>query len=196
MAGRPQMYCTRGVSAGAGTGLRGAPGGRRTCCGRPSRGTRRELRRRVPTGGVMVLDGRVREIQYIVSRLARPRHPCRPRLSVRECTTMRRLALAIALVVLSSAGLVAQVTATPARPDSASRRRAAEHVPKRSRADTLRGSFTTPGRKWWDVTFYDLHVTIRPNDSTIAATTASPTRCSSPRPRCRSTSWNRWWSTA
>ena len=81
---------------------------------------------------------------------------------------MRRLALAIALVVLSSAGLVAQVTATPARPDSAPRPRPAEHVPKRSRADTLRGSFTTPGRKWWDVTFYDLHVAIEPNDSSIA----------------------------
>jgi len=81
---------------------------------------------------------------------------------------MRRPALAIALVVLSSTGLVAQVTATPARPDSAARRRPAEHVPKRSRADTLRGSFTTPGRKWWDVTFYDLHVAIQPNDSSIA----------------------------
>ena len=41
-------------------------------------------------------------------------------------------------------------------------------MPKRSRADTLRGSFTTAGRNWWDVTFYDLHVDIRPNDSTIA----------------------------
>ena len=81
---------------------------------------------------------------------------------------MRRLAFAIALVVLSSGGLVAQVTATPARPDSASRRQAADHVPKRARADTLRYSFTTPGRKWWDVTFYDLHVTIQPNDSSIA----------------------------
>ena len=81
---------------------------------------------------------------------------------------MRRHALAVALVVFYSAGLVAQVTATPARPDSTSRRQGAEHVPKRSRADTLRGSFTTPGRKWWDVTFYDLHVTIQPNDSSIA----------------------------
>ncbi len=39
---------------------------------------------------------------------------------------------------------------------------------KTSRADTLRGSFTTPGRNWWDVSFYDLHVDIRPADSSIA----------------------------
>jgi aminopeptidase N len=36
-----------------------------------------------------------------------------------------------------------------------------------TRADTLRGSFTTPARAWWDVTFYDLHVSINPADSTI-----------------------------
>jgi aminopeptidase N len=36
-----------------------------------------------------------------------------------------------------------------------------------TRADTLRGSFKTPGRSWWDVSFYDLHVTINPADSTI-----------------------------
>jgi aminopeptidase N len=36
-----------------------------------------------------------------------------------------------------------------------------------TRADTLRGSWTTPGRAWWDVTFYDLHVTISPPDSSI-----------------------------
>jgi len=81
---------------------------------------------------------------------------------------MRRLAFAAGLFILSSSSLVAQTTTRPARPDSAAQRRAAEHVPKRSRADTLRGSFTTPARSWWDVTFYDLHVAIRPNDSTIA----------------------------
>ena len=37
-----------------------------------------------------------------------------------------------------------------------------------TRADTLRGSFDTPGRNWWDVTFYDLHVTISPSDSSIS----------------------------
>jgi aminopeptidase N len=34
-------------------------------------------------------------------------------------------------------------------------------------ADTLRGS-NGPQRAWWDVTFYDLHVTVHPADSTIA----------------------------
>ncbi|MEP6687379.1 MAG: M1 family metallopeptidase [Gemmatimonadales bacterium] len=33
-------------------------------------------------------------------------------------------------------------------------------------ADTLRGSIT-PGRAWWDVVFYDLHVRLDPADSTI-----------------------------
>ncbi|HET9984394.1 MAG TPA: M1 family metallopeptidase [Longimicrobiales bacterium] len=36
-----------------------------------------------------------------------------------------------------------------------------------ARADTLRGSFTTPGRVWWDVSFYDLHVRVDPADSTV-----------------------------
>ena len=33
-------------------------------------------------------------------------------------------------------------------------------------ADTLRGSIT-PERAWWDVVFYDLHVTVDPADSTV-----------------------------
>ncbi len=33
-------------------------------------------------------------------------------------------------------------------------------------ADTLRGS-NTPQRAWWDVTFYDLHVSVNPADSSI-----------------------------
>jgi len=36
-----------------------------------------------------------------------------------------------------------------------------------TRADTLRGSIT-PERAWWDVVFYDLHVTLDPADSTIS----------------------------
>src|SRR5262245_40190167 len=36
-----------------------------------------------------------------------------------------------------------------------------------TRADTLRGS-NGPARAWWDVTFYDLHVTVLPGDSSIA----------------------------
>ena len=43
----------------------------------------------------------------------------------------------------------------------------AQDSPTFTRADTLRGSFTTPGRVWWDVTFYDLHVAINPVDSSI-----------------------------
>ncbi len=35
------------------------------------------------------------------------------------------------------------------------------------RADTLRGSWETPGRAWWDATFYDLRVRINPADSSI-----------------------------
>jgi aminopeptidase N len=41
-----------------------------------------------------------------------------------------------------------------------------------TRADTLRGSFTTPGRTWWDVTFYDLRVAIQPGDSSIKGSNA------------------------
>ena len=36
-----------------------------------------------------------------------------------------------------------------------------------TRADTLRGS-DGPGRAWWDVTFYDLAVTVTPEDSSLA----------------------------
>lgn len=36
-----------------------------------------------------------------------------------------------------------------------------------SRADTLRGSIT-PQRAWWDVTTYDLHVKVNPEDSTFS----------------------------
>ncbi|MBA2627653.1 MAG: M1 family metallopeptidase, partial [Gemmatimonadales bacterium] len=40
------------------------------------------------------------------------------------------------------------------------------------RADTLRGSYTTPGRNWWDATFYDLRVAVSPSDSTIRGSNA------------------------
>ena len=39
-------------------------------------------------------------------------------------------------------------------------------TPSFTRADTLRGTIT-PERAWWDVTFYDLHVTLDPSDSTL-----------------------------
>src|SRR5437016_7158409 len=45
--------------------------------------------------------------------------------------------------------------------------RLAAQTPTFTHADTLRGSYTTPARAWWDVTFYDLHVSINPADSSI-----------------------------
>ena len=41
-----------------------------------------------------------------------------------------------------------------------------------TRADSLRGSLTSPERTWWDVTFYDLHVAVSPADSSIAGRNA------------------------
>jgi aminopeptidase N len=43
----------------------------------------------------------------------------------------------------------------------------AQDTTRYTHADTLRGS-NTPERAWWDVTFYDLHVQVRPADSSIA----------------------------
>ncbi|NJD09377.1 MAG: M1 family metallopeptidase [Gemmatimonadetes bacterium] len=62
---------------------------------------------------------------------------------------------------VSSAVALAAVTTLPL---------SAQNRPARvyTRADTLRGSWETPGRSWWDVTFYDLHVRVNPADSTIA----------------------------
>src|SRR3712207_3591178 len=56
----------------------------------------------------------------------------------------------------------------PVRADTFARAPRRGYVPKSSRADTLRGSWTTPGRRWWDVSFYDLNVRINPKDSSIA----------------------------
>ena len=42
----------------------------------------------------------------------------------------------------------------------------AQDTIKFTHADTLRGS-NTPRRAWWDVTFYDLHVTVSPADSSL-----------------------------
>jgi len=42
----------------------------------------------------------------------------------------------------------------------------AQEPPPYTHADTLRGS-NGPQRAWWDVTFYDLHVRVRPADSSI-----------------------------
>ena len=53
---------------------------------------------------------------------------------------------------------LASLLATPAR---------AQKPEGWTRADTLRGSLTAPERTWWDVSFYDLHVTVSPADSSI-----------------------------
>jgi len=66
--------------------------------------------------------------------------------------TDRRLALALPLVL---------VLAVPGAPLGAQRVRTFSH------ADTLRGT-NGPERSWWDVTFYDLNVSVHPADSTIA----------------------------
>ncbi|HUG42330.1 MAG TPA: M1 family metallopeptidase [Longimicrobiales bacterium] len=65
--------------------------------------------------------------------------------------------LALALV------LGALLAVTP--PDAA----AQATTPPFTRADTLRGSIG-PGRAWWDVTFYDLHVAVSLADSAIRGT--------------------------
>lgn len=67
---------------------------------------------------------------------------------------MRRIALVIGLGTLASS-----VTANPA---SAQRRARTEFT----HADSLRGG-NGPGRSWWDASFYDLHVTVSPSDSSI-----------------------------
>lgn len=73
---------------------------------------------------------------------------------------MRRFILASVLVVGVATRAEPQVTPQPA-PQPAP-------APKVfTRADTLRGSWTTPARAWWDVAFYDLHVTLSPGDSSI-----------------------------
>lgn len=61
---------------------------------------------------------------------------------------MRSVALAACLIL-------SPVTSLPA-----------QDAQRFTRADTLRGS-NTPERAWWDVTFYDLHVRVRPADSSI-----------------------------
>ncbi|MHB1312637.1 MAG: M1 family metallopeptidase [Gemmatimonadaceae bacterium] len=81
---------------------------------------------------------------------------------------MRHRALAF-VFLLASAALPAQKPAVAPRPDTAARLPIrVPYAARGSRADTLRGSFTTPGRSWWDATFYDLHVAVTPRDSSIA----------------------------
>jgi len=88
-----------------------------------------------------------------------------------RCTTPLAALVFIGLTAATSVPLSAQSSGSAARPDtviSVARAPRVQYVPKSSRADTLRGSYTTPSRKWWDVTFYDLHVRVNPADSSIA----------------------------
>jgi aminopeptidase N len=80
---------------------------------------------------------------------------------------MRRLALATAAWLACPAGLAAQEPAARPSADTVAQAPRRQHVPPSARADTLRGSFTTPGRRWWDVTFYDLQVQVSPADSSV-----------------------------
>jgi aminopeptidase N len=56
---------------------------------------------------------------------------------------------------------------------------AAQDTVRFTRADTLRGSIG-PGRAWWDVTFYDLHVRVNPADSSISGRNGITYRVLSP----------------
>src|SRR3954467_3015549 len=75
--------------------------------------------------------------------------------------------IGICLVAATSVGAQNPATRRPDSVITAARAPRVTYVPKVSRADTLRGSYKTPGRRWWDASFYDLHVAISPNDSSI-----------------------------
>lgn len=49
-------------------------------------------------------------------------------------------------------------------------------VHKYTHADTLRGT-NGVGRSWWDATFYDLHVSVNPADSSVRGWNAITYRC-------------------
>ncbi|MEO8477994.1 MAG: M1 family metallopeptidase [Gemmatimonadota bacterium] len=49
-----------------------------------------------------------------------------------------------------------------------------------SRADTLRGAWNTPGRSWWDVTYYHLDVRVNPVDSSLSGSTTIVYRATAP----------------
>ena len=75
-----------------------------------------------------------------------------------------RLALLVLLAIVSSGNALAQ-----------------GGLPAYTRADTLRGSFTTPQRAWWDATFYDLHVAVNPADSSLRGRNGITYRVLTPR---------------
>jgi len=83
-------------------------------------------------------------------------------------TSQRLVSLSLAAFLAGGATTtLAQDTSSKRFPRSAALGPRTNYTPKTSRADTLRGSFTTPARAWWDASFYDLHVAISPTDSSI-----------------------------
>lgn len=82
---------------------------------------------------------------------------------------------AAALQLLLAAVPLGRAAAQAARaaPDTASA------APRFTRADTLRGT-VGPARAWWDVTFYDLRLRVRPADSTVAGSNAVTYRVLAP----------------
>ena len=84
---------------------------------------------------------------------------------------MRHPVMLVGFCLLGPVTIAAQnPTRLTTRADSvvtAARAPRVTYVAKHAHADTLRGSFTTAGRNWWDVTFYDLHVAVSPADSSI-----------------------------
>ena len=88
-----------------------------------------------------------------------------------EVLLMRGFALLIVATTLGAGCAPARSApvTSPVRPDSTfARAPRRDYIGKSSRADSLRGAIASPGRRWWDVTFYDLHVSIDPRDSSIA----------------------------
>lgn len=73
-----------------------------------------------------------------------------------------RARAAVAPALLATA-LLAAAPLTPLAPGAARAQQPAAFA----RADSLRGG-NGPGRAWWDVAFYDLHVRVDPADSTIS----------------------------
>ncbi|MEP6492120.1 MAG: M1 family metallopeptidase [bacterium] len=85
-----------------------------------------------------------------------------------RATLVRTIVIAATVSAAAGRSLGGQNPTTPPRTvQSAALAPRTPYKPKASHADTLRGSFVTPGRAWWDVTFYDLHVAINPADSSL-----------------------------
>src|SRR5262245_66367149 len=94
--------------------------------------------------------------------------------------TRAQIALAILVALTGANTLAAQNPTNPQFPRSNALGPRIAYTAKTSHADTLRGSFTTPGRNWWDVSFYDLHVASSPSDSSIRGYHSNTSRRTKP----------------